>query len=108
MPGSGITFVAMHPGWADTPGLAESLPGFARLMRRILRDREEGVDTLIWLATAPSASVRSGRFYHDRRERPFDRVPATRVSATDRSRLWSTVVRLARVTDPAPDIGAED
>ena len=34
---AGITFNAMHPGWADTPGLAESLPGFHRLMGPILR-----------------------------------------------------------------------
>ena len=26
--GSGITFTSMHPGWADTPGLSASLPGF--------------------------------------------------------------------------------
>ena len=27
----GVAFTAMHPGWADTPGLAESLPGFYRV-----------------------------------------------------------------------------
>ncbi|MEX1296170.1 MAG: SDR family NAD(P)-dependent oxidoreductase, partial [Candidatus Limnocylindrales bacterium] len=32
-----VRFDAMHPGWADTPGLAESLPGFYDLMRPILR-----------------------------------------------------------------------
>ena len=27
---SGVVFHAMHPGWADTPGVRESLPRFAR------------------------------------------------------------------------------
>ena len=31
-----VAFAAMHPGWADTPGLAESLPGFYRVMRPLL------------------------------------------------------------------------
>ena len=26
----GVSFAAMHPGWADTPGLAETLPAFHR------------------------------------------------------------------------------
>ena len=26
-----VAFAAMHPGWADTPGLAEALPGFHRV-----------------------------------------------------------------------------
>ena len=32
-----VRFDAMHPGWADTPGLAESLPGFYEFMRPFLR-----------------------------------------------------------------------
>ena len=34
---AGIRFDSMHPGWADTPGLSEALPGFARLMGPLLR-----------------------------------------------------------------------
>ncbi len=29
---SGVRFHAMHPGWADTPGVAESLPTFRRIV----------------------------------------------------------------------------
>ena len=43
--GSGIGFCAMHPGWADTAGLASSLPRFHRLMRPALRDPRQGADT---------------------------------------------------------------
>src|SRR6202044_2937733 len=28
---SGIVCHAMHPGWADTPGISESLPGFHKV-----------------------------------------------------------------------------
>lgn len=99
---TGITFNAMHPGWADTPGLAASLPAFHRLMRPILRTPTEGVDTLLWLATAPEVARLSGGLFLDRRPRPFDRVPLTRLRAVDRQRLWDLVVDLSRTTDP-PD-----
>ena len=49
---SGIAVNAMHPGWADTPGLAEALPTFHRLMGPLLRSLSEGIDTLVWLAAA--------------------------------------------------------
>jgi NAD(P)-dependent dehydrogenase (short-subunit alcohol dehydrogenase family) len=98
-----VRFVAMHPGWADTPGVSAALPGFARVVGPILRSPAQGIDTAVWLATQPAASLQSGRLYHDRRTRPFDRVPATRVSPADRRRLWDAVVELARVPDPAPD-----
>jgi NAD(P)-dependent dehydrogenase (short-subunit alcohol dehydrogenase family) len=102
--GGGLSFAAMHPGWADTPGLAASLPGFYRVMRPLLRRPAEGVDTLVWLAAAADPTATSGRLFLDRRPRPFDRVPATRVSPDDRRRLWEIVTRLARITDPAPEI----
>jgi NAD(P)-dependent dehydrogenase (short-subunit alcohol dehydrogenase family) len=89
-----VRFDAMHPGWADTPGLAASLPRFYGLMRPILRTPSEGIDTVTWLATAPTAGRHDGRLYLDRRPRPFDRLPATRLDAADRRQLWEAVVRL--------------
>ena len=97
-----VTINAMHPGWADTPGLAEQLPGFYDTMRPLLRSAAEGVDTIIWLATEPGAGAGGGRLYLDRRPRPFDRVPSTRVSAADRRRLWDIVVGLTGDPDPIP------
>jgi NAD(P)-dependent dehydrogenase (short-subunit alcohol dehydrogenase family) len=94
---------AMHPGWVDTPGLAASLPRFHRLMRPILRTPEEGADTVVWMAASEAIDPRGGRLYLDRRPRPFDRVPWTRTSRSERRDLWRTIVGLAEVTDPLPD-----
>ncbi len=103
MRGSGVTISAMHPGWADTPGLAETLPGFYRAMRPLLRTPAEGADTIVWLASDPAAAGLSGSLYLDRRPRPFDRIPGTRLGAADRGRLWDAVVRLSGAPDPAPE-----
>jgi NAD(P)-dependent dehydrogenase (short-subunit alcohol dehydrogenase family) len=94
-----ITVNAMHPGWADTPGLASSLPGFHRLMKPLLRSPEEGVDTILWLATT-RAALPGGKLYLDRGVRPFDRVPSTRLDAADRRALWDAIVALASITFP--------
>jgi NAD(P)-dependent dehydrogenase (short-subunit alcohol dehydrogenase family) len=101
MRGGDVAFNAMHPGWADTPGLSASLPGFRQAMRPILRTPAEGVDTLAWLA-AGGAARRSGAFFHDRRERPFDRVPGTRTDPEERNRLWHAIVELAGMDDLVP------
>ena len=94
--GIDVTANAMHPGWADTPGLADALPGFYRRMRRILRTPAEGADTIVWLATRPGAG--GGKLYLDRRPRPFDRLPSTRLTAADRRRLWNAVLELSEST----------
>lgn len=101
--GSTVSVVSMHPGWARTPGLAASLPGFERVMGPMLRTPEEGIDTVTWLATAPHPEIEPGRLYLDRRPRPFDRLPGTRLNAFERRRLWAEVVRRTGGEDPAPD-----
>jgi dehydrogenase/reductase SDR family protein 12 len=103
---SGVTVTAMHPGWADTPGLAASLPGFRARLRPWLRSPAEGIDTLLWLVAAPTGQVTPGCLYLDRRMRPFDRLPSTRLSAAARRALWDRVVGLtgedgAAVAPPA-------
>lgn len=97
--GIAVKVDAMHPGWADTPGLAGALPRFSRRMRPILRTPAEGADTIVWLATRPTGG-RGGRLYLDRRPRPFDRLPATRLTAADRRRLWGLVRELSGSVDP--------
>ena len=96
--GTNVAVDAMHPGWADTPGLAEALPGFHRRMQPVLRSPSEGADTIVWLATRPEAG--GGKLYLDRRARPFDRVPSTRLKAVDRRRLWDAVLELSESPDP--------
>ncbi|GAA2553407.1 SDR family NAD(P)-dependent oxidoreductase [Pseudonocardia hydrocarbonoxydans] len=85
---------AVHPGWADTPGLAESLPAFGRLLGPVLRTAEQGADTAVWLAAAPAAVAGTGRFWHDRRPRPEHYVPWTRETPADRDALWARVEAL--------------
>lgn len=100
--GGRVAFSAMHPGWADTPGLAHSLPGFYRAMHPLLRSAAQGIDTILWLATHPEPATIDGRLFLDRRPRPFDRIPSTRLTPADRRRLWDSIVALACGEDPAP------
>ena len=97
---AGLVANAMHPGWANTPGLEASLPGFAKLVGGQLRTAAEGADTMLWLAAAPEARELTGRLFLDRRPRPFDRIPSTRLSAADRATLWDEVLALTGEEDP--------
>jgi len=79
---------AMHPGWADTPGVTESLPRFARFAGPLLRTPEQGADTIVWLMAADEPGRTSGLFWHDRRPRPTSYVPLTRHSAAQAAAFW--------------------
>ncbi|XP_060073048.1 dehydrogenase/reductase SDR family member 12-like [Ylistrum balloti] len=62
-----IHFSCMHPGWADTPAVQNSMPDFYEKMKTRLRTPEEGADTVVWLAVSDSVpSLDSGLFYQDR------------------------------------------
>jgi NAD(P)-dependent dehydrogenase (short-subunit alcohol dehydrogenase family) len=93
--GSGVTANAMHPGWADTPGVQASLPTFHRLSKKSLRTSEQGADTIIWLAAAESVAGMNGRFWFDRQERTTNLLPRTQSSARDRQFLWDECMRLS-------------
>ncbi|MGW4523885.1 SDR family NAD(P)-dependent oxidoreductase [Amycolatopsis sp. NPDC004378] len=82
----GIAVHSTHPGWADTPGLADSLPAFRRVLEPALRTADEGADTAVWLAGTRPAPP-SGRFWHDRRERPRHLLPHTRPRPGETERL---------------------
>jgi dehydrogenase/reductase SDR family member 12 len=90
----GITAHAMHPGWADTPGVSASLPRFYRVVRPLLRTPAQGADTIVWLGAADEAAASSGGFWHDRRQRPTSLLPWTRETAADRAALWRECERL--------------
>lgn len=96
----GVLVHAMHPGWADTPGLAESLPRFRQVLQPLLRTPDEGADTITWLCGAPPAELGTGRLWLDRRPRPTVYRPGTRTSPADAHRLWQAVVELSGRPDP--------
>ena len=98
--GTGVVVHAMHPGWVETPGLRDSLPGFRRLTKPILRTPEQGADTIVWLGAAEEPLRTSGGFWHDRRRRPRHLVPWTRETAAERERLWQACEELAAGEDP--------
>lgn len=62
----GISVNAMHPGWADTPGVVSALPEFYKVTKSVLRTPQEGGDTISWLASATEAGKVSGKFFLDR------------------------------------------
>lgn len=84
--GDGIVVNAMHPGWADTPGVESSLPGFHKITRTILRTPEEGADTIVWLAAATEAGEISGKLYLDREPRTTHLLERTRKGDTPEER----------------------
>jgi NAD(P)-dependent dehydrogenase (short-subunit alcohol dehydrogenase family) len=79
---------SMHPGWAETPGVSGSLPGFEKVTRPILRAPEQGADTIVWLVAAGEPARSSGRFWHDRRVRPTHYFPWQHDEKNLRVRLW--------------------
>ena len=86
--GTGVTVNAMHPGWADTPGLRDALPGFSRALAPLLRTPVEGADTIAWLAAAPEAAPVSGLFFLDRRPRALHRLRRTRRADEAQEAAW--------------------
>jgi NAD(P)-dependent dehydrogenase (short-subunit alcohol dehydrogenase family) len=94
--GDEVSFHAVHPGWALTPGVERSLPRFRRLTGPILRDPAQGADTIAWLVLAPGLPG-GGALWHDRRARTRYRLPGTRPSVDALERLWVEVATDAGV-----------
>ena len=101
---SGIAFHAMHPGWADTPGIRSGLPGFSRVMGPILRSADFGADTAVWLSADPGAVETNGKFWLDRRARWEHKVPWTRLGDDEFRRagidLWEWCAERAGWNSP--------
>ena len=95
--GSGVVVHAMHPGWVDTKGVRESLPVFGALTRPIVRTPEQGADTIVWLGAAPEALRSTGKFWHDRRQRPTHYpLGGSEDRAYDRQELWNLCAKSLR------------
>ena len=97
----GVTFHALHPGWADTPGVDEGLPTFAKVMGPFLRTPEQGADTLVWLAADDAPLESNGGFWLDRVSRPIHKLPTTKWTDTAerREQLWNRIAELAGVAE---------
>ena len=97
VPATEVVFHAMHPGWADTPGVEQSLPTFRKVVGPLLRSPAQGADTIVWLAAAAEPVRSSGGFWLDRRRRSIHKLPRTRRSDTAlrRQALWSDIEGLA-------------
>lgn len=89
-----IVFHAMHPGWADTPGVAASLPRFRTITGPLLRSVEQGADTIVWLGAADEPAASTGGFWLDRHRRSIHKLPRTRRTDTpeQRAELWQWCV----------------
>jgi dehydrogenase/reductase SDR family member 12 len=94
--GRGVAVHAMHPGWADTPGVESSIPGFWKLTQKILRSPVEGADTVIWLAACDKAQAQSGRFWFDRKARSTHLL-GKRAAPGEGGRLWGALHRWAQM-----------
>ncbi len=93
---AGIGFHVAHPGWALTPGVESSLPGFRRITGPILRDLDEGADTVVYLTLSDDLPG-AGRLWHDRRPRGEHKVPWTVADRGESGELWARVCRDADV-----------
>ncbi|NNC92261.1 MAG: SDR family oxidoreductase [Acidimicrobiia bacterium] len=91
----GVTVSSMHPGWADTPGVVESLPTFYKLTKPFLRTPAEGADTIVWLAASDEAADRTGLFWMDREPRPTHKTNRTKERPEKRQELWDALSHLS-------------
>jgi dehydrogenase/reductase SDR family protein 12 len=86
---SGVVVHAMHPGWADTQGVRTAMPAFRAITRPIIRNSQDGADTIVWLGAAAEPLRCTGGFWHDRRMRPTHYVMgAGSETEASRRRLW--------------------
>ena len=82
----GINFSVMHPGWVDTPGVRDAIPGFFNFTKNRLRTPEQGADTAIWLLSQDNVS--SGEFWFDRMPQKKVVFPWTNNSPDQRNKLY--------------------
>lgn len=76
---------AMHPGWANTAGVRESMPRFWKFTKDRLRTAEQGADTIVWLAACKSDPPSD--FWFDRRPAPRTLFGRNATPATERDAL---------------------
>jgi dehydrogenase/reductase SDR family protein 12 len=85
--GGQVRIESCHPGWAATAGLTDSLPGFEKVLKPLLRDAAGGADTAVWLVATRPESSGTHHFWHDRAPRPTT-YPVQRRSDPARRRAF--------------------
>ena len=80
-------FSAMHPGWADTAGVRNSMPLFHKILNNRLRTSEEGADTILFLATNPDYP--NGKFWFDRKEAKTTIGNYKKSNQSEEEELWN-------------------
>jgi dehydrogenase/reductase SDR family protein 12 len=84
----GVVFHAAHPGWVDTPLVAQEMPAFHAALKDRLRTPDQGADTAVWLAASSTGGQHSGTFWFDRKPAPVAVLPATRATPAQAMALW--------------------
>jgi NAD(P)-dependent dehydrogenase (short-subunit alcohol dehydrogenase family) len=95
---TGIAVHCMHPGWANTKGVRDSIPGFWKVTRMILRSPEEGADTIVWLGVNDRAQDQTGLFWFDRKPRSAHLLPGTQSTQATRDEVWLRIHELAGIS----------
>ena len=101
-----IVVNSMHPGWADTPGVQNALPGFRRVTKKVLRTPDQGADTVIWLARATEADKLTGKLFLDREPRTTHLRARTLEDEGERARLPEWLGETYDALSPAFDTEA--
>ena len=102
----GITVHNMHPGWARTPGVEQSLPEFNKRVDKILRDPLQGADTIVWLASATEVAKTSGLFWLDREPHTTHLLGSTKESSAQRDKLFASMQTYAQRFNVALSLAA--
>ena len=97
--GTGVMVQAMHPGWARTPGVAQTLPSFFKWLWPFLRTPAQGADTIAWLAAHPHlADAENGQFWFDRQVRPVYKWGSPRNTPEEVERFFAACYTLTHVS----------
>ncbi|XP_064394208.1 dehydrogenase/reductase SDR family member 12-like [Halichondria panicea] len=83
-----VKFYTMHPGWADTPAVQQSMPDFHARLESRLRTPAQGADTIVWLCIAKGMT--NGAFYQDRQAVAQHLTMAWTQSTTEEENLFMT------------------
>lgn len=107
--GSRFQFYVAHPGWVDTPGVADAMPAFRAAFGLLLRDAAAGADTAFWLATERPDQAEPDSLWFDRAEHPAHLLPGTRNGAdpADLITLLETYAPSAQTPDSMVTVAGE-